>query len=62
MIPYGKHYLDDEDIAAVVDVLRSGHLTQGPMVGKLESAICDYVGSKYAVAVSSCTADYIFAA
>jgi len=39
MIPYGKHYLDDEDIAAVVDVLRSGHLTQGPMVGKLESAI-----------------------
>jgi len=56
MIPYGKHYLDEEDIAAVVDVLRSGHLTQGPMVGKLESAICDYVGSKYAVAVSSCTA------
>jgi len=56
MIPYGKHYIDEEDIAAVVEVLRSGHLTQGPMVGKLESAICEYVGSKYAVAVSSCTA------
>lgn len=56
MIPYGKHYVDEDDIAAVVATLRSSHLTQGPMVEKLENAICDYVGSKYAVAVSSCTA------
>jgi perosamine synthetase len=56
MIPYGKHYLDEEDIQAVVDVLRSGVLTQGPVVESFERAVADYVGAKYAVAVSSGTA------
>ena len=62
MIPYGQHHLDEEDIQAVVDVLRSGSLTQGPMVEAFEQAIADYVGCKYAVAVSSCTAGLHLAA
>ena len=56
MIPYGKHYIDDEDIRAVVDVLKNGNLTQGPKVGEFERAVAEYVGAKYAVAVSSGTA------
>lgn len=56
MIPYGKHHIDEDDIQAVVDVLRSGLLTQGPAVESFERAIADYVGAKYAVAVSSGTA------
>ena len=56
MIPYGKHHIDDDDIKAVVDVLKNKFLTQGPMIEKFEKAICDYVGAKYAVAVSSGTA------
>ncbi len=56
MIPYGRHQLDDADIAAVVEVLRHGALTQGPMVEAFEQAVADYVGVKYAVAVASGTA------
>ena len=56
MIPYGKHHIDEEDIQAVVNVLRSGALTQGPAVEAFEQAIAEYVGAKYAVAVSSGTA------
>ena len=56
MIPYGKHHIDEEDIQAVVDVLRSGVLTQGPVIEAFEQAVAAYVGAKYAVAVSSATA------
>lgn len=56
MIPYGKHHIDEEDIQAVVDVLRSGALTQGPAVEAFEHSVAEYVGVKYAVAVSSGTA------
>jgi perosamine synthetase len=56
MIPYGRQHIDEQDIQAVVDVLRSGVLTQGPMVAAFEDAICAYVGVKYAVAMSSGTA------
>ena len=56
MIPYGKHHIDEDDISAVVDVLRSGALTQGPVVELFERAVGEYVGAKYAVAVSSGTA------
>jgi len=56
MIPYGKHHIDEDDIQAVVDILRSSFLTQGPVVEAFEKAIAEYVGSKYAVAVSSGTA------
>lgn len=56
MIPYGKHHIDEDDIQAVVDVLRSGILTQGPAIEALEQAVAEYVGVKYALAVSSGTA------
>ena len=56
MIPYGKHHIDEEDIQAVVDVLRSGILTQGPIIEMFEQEIARYVGAKYAIAVSSGTA------
>lgn len=56
MIPYGKHHIDEEDIAAVVEVLKNQALTQGPTVDAFEKNVADYVGVKYAVAVSSCTA------
>ena len=56
MIPYGRQSVDEEDIQRVVEVLRSDWLTTGPMVEKFEDALTDFVGSKYAVAVSSGTA------
>jgi len=56
MIPYGKHHIDEDDIQAVVDVLRHGMLTQGPKVAEFENKMSNYVGSKYAVAVSNGTA------
>jgi perosamine synthetase len=56
MIPYGKHHIDEDDIQAVVDILRSSFLTQGPAVEAFEKAAAEYVGVKYAVAVSSGTA------
>jgi perosamine synthetase len=55
-LPYGRHHLDEDDISAVVDVLRHGWLTQGPKIGEFEAAIAARVGAKYAVAVSSGTA------
>jgi len=55
-IPYGRHYLDKEDVAAVVNVLKFGALTQGKLIEEFENAIAERVGAKYAVAVSSATA------
>ncbi|WP_247149447.1 UDP-4-amino-4,6-dideoxy-N-acetyl-beta-L-altrosamine transaminase [Escherichia coli] len=54
-IPYGRQDVSDEDIHAVVDVLKSDFLTQGPCVPQFEKAIADYVNAKYAVAVNSAT-------
>jgi perosamine synthetase len=62
MIPYGKHFIDEQDIQVVADVLRNGLLTQGPAVAAFEQAVADYVGVKYAVAVSSGTAGLHLAA
>jgi len=56
MIPYGRQYIDEDDIKAVVRVLRSDYLTQGPAVASFEQALADYCGVKYAVVVSSGTA------
>jgi UDP-4-amino-4,6-dideoxy-N-acetyl-beta-L-altrosamine transaminase len=56
MIPYGKQDISQSDIDSVVDVLKSEFLTQGPVVPRFESAIADYAGVKYGVAVSSATA------
>ena len=55
-IPYGRHCVDEDDVQAVADVLRHGWLTQGPKVQEFETAIAEYVGAKYAVAVSNGTA------
>lgn len=56
MIPYGRQCIDDDDIQAVVDVLKSDWLTTGPCVESFEKAFAQQVGAKYAVAVSSGTA------
>jgi len=55
-IPYGRQSIDEEDIQAVVEVLRSDYLTTGPKVAEFERAVADYVGAEYAVAVSNGTA------
>lgn len=55
MIPYATQWLDDDDLAAVVDALRSPYLTQGPLVGEFEQAVAKYCGVKYAVALNSGT-------
>lgn len=56
MIPYGRQEIDEDDIQAVVDVLRSDWLTTGPKVAEFEAAIAGYVGADHGVAVSSGTA------
>ena len=56
MIPYGRQIIDDDDIQAVVDVLKSDYLTTGPKIAEFEQSVSDYVGAKYAVAVSNGTA------
>lgn len=55
-IPYGRQSIDDKDIQAVVDVLKSDYLTTGPKVTEFEKRVAEYVGAKYAVAVNSGTA------
>jgi len=55
-IPYGRQFISEEDIAAVVKTLQSDYLTQGPEIGMFEKAFADYVGAKYAVAVANGTA------
>lgn len=56
MIPYGKQWIDDNDINSVVEVLQSDWLTTGPKVEEFEKIIIDFTGSKYSVAVNSGTA------
>lgn len=55
-IPYGKQYIEQDDIDAVVETLTSDFLTQGPKVEEFEKAFAHYIGSEYAVAVSNGTA------
>ncbi len=55
-ISYGRQCIEEDDIQAVTDVLKSDYLTCGPKVDELERALCDYTGAKYAVAVSNGTA------
>ncbi len=56
MIPYGRQHITDEDINAVVKALKSDFLTQGPEIATFEKAFAEYIGCKYAVAVSNGTA------
>ena len=53
---YGHQYIDDADIQAVVDVLKSDYLTCGPKIGELEQKLCEVIGAKYAVVCSNGTA------
>ena len=55
MIPYGKQTIEQDDIQAVVDVLKSDFLTTGPQIAEFEQTVADYVGAKYAVAISNGT-------
>jgi dTDP-4-amino-4,6-dideoxygalactose transaminase len=56
MIPYGKQYIDENDIDNVVETLKSDFLTTGPKVAEFEEALADKLGFKYVVAVSNGTA------
>jgi len=55
-IPYGHQTIEEDDIEAVVKVLRSDYLTTGPAIEEFEQKVAEYVGVKYAVAVSNGTA------
>ena len=55
MIPYGRQHISQADIDAVVAVLKSDFLTQGPMVPCFEEAVAGYCGTNHAVAVNSAT-------
>jgi perosamine synthetase len=55
-LPYGRHLIGEDDVAAVADVLRGGWLTTGPRVAEFERAVAARVGARHAVAVNSGTA------
>jgi len=55
-LPYGRQWISEADVAAVLAVLRSDWLTQGPAIERFERKVADYCGARYAVAVSSGTA------
>jgi UDP-4-amino-4,6-dideoxy-N-acetyl-beta-L-altrosamine transaminase len=55
MIPYGHQSISQQDIQAVIEVLKSDWLTQGPTIERFEKAVADYCGTKYAIAVNSAT-------
>jgi perosamine synthetase len=55
-IPYGRQWIDEDDINAVVETLQSDYLTTGPKIVEFEKIVAEYVGAKYAVAVSNGTA------
>ena len=55
-IPYGRQSIDDNDIHAVVEVLKSDFITQGPKVGQFETALAEYCDTRHAVVFSSGTA------
>src|SRR5437867_9059868 len=55
-LPYAVHDISEDDIEAVVDILRSNWITTGPTITAFERAIADYTGAKFAVAVNSGTA------
>ena len=59
MIPYGRQTIEEDDIEEVVKVLKSDFLTTGPKAAEFERAVAEYVGAKYAVAISNDTAHFM---
>lgn len=55
-LPYGRQHITDADVAAVAEALRGDFLTQGPRVSEFETRFAEYIGARYAVAVSNGTA------
>jgi len=55
MIPVARPYIGEEEEIGVLEVLRSGWVTQGPRVAEFEDKFAAYVGCDHAIAVSSCT-------
>ena len=55
LIPYSRQHIDDDDIRAVTDVLKSDFLTQGPQIAAFEKDVAAYCGSRYAVSFSNGT-------
>jgi len=55
VIPYGRQHLDEDDVKAVVETLTSNWLTQGPAIPKFETALADYCGANFGIAVNSAT-------
>lgn len=55
-LPYGRQWIDEDDIQAVVEVLRSDYITTGPKIREFEQAFAQYAGAQYAVAVANGTA------
>ncbi len=56
VLSYGRQYIDQEDIEAVVNVLKGDWLTQGPSVDAFEKAFMEYTGARHAVAFANGTA------
>ena len=61
-LPYGRHQIDEDDIAAVISVLRSDSLTGGPVVAEFEHAFAERVGARFAIACTNGTAGLHLAA
>jgi len=55
-LPYGQQWIEEDDIAAVIETLQSPYLTTGPKIAQFERAVAQYVGAKYAVAFANGTA------
>jgi dTDP-4-amino-4,6-dideoxygalactose transaminase len=55
-IPYGKQTITEADIKSVIETLQSDFLTQGPKIAEFEKSFAEYIGCKYAIAVSNGTA------
>lgn len=56
LLPYGKQWIEEDEIEEVTAVLKSDFITQGPKISEFEKRFADYVGSKYAVAIANGTA------
>lgn len=56
IIPYGRQHIDEDDIQAVAETLRSDYLTTGPKIGEFEQAVAEFSDAKFGVAVSNGTA------